>query len=99
MSVTPSCPVLLIHDDDPFRKSLIATLDQRHFAVTHQLETMAFPAISCGAYGYPVPAAVDVAVKTVREFLNGEPKIARVIFVVANDEIEATYRAALRASG
>jgi len=34
MSVTPSCQVLLIHDDDAFRKSLIATLDQRHFAVT-----------------------------------------------------------------
>lgn len=34
MSVTPSCPALLIHDDDAFRKSLIATLDQRHFAVT-----------------------------------------------------------------
>jgi CheY-like chemotaxis protein len=34
MVVTPSCPVLLIHDDDPFRKSLIATLDQKHFTVT-----------------------------------------------------------------
>ena len=34
MSVTPSCQALLIHDDDAFRKSLIATLDQRHFAVT-----------------------------------------------------------------
>jgi DNA-binding response OmpR family regulator len=34
MSVTPSCQALLIHDDDAFRKSLIKTLDQRHFAVT-----------------------------------------------------------------
>ena len=34
MSVTPSCQALLIHDDDAFRRSLIATLDQRHFAVT-----------------------------------------------------------------
>jgi ActR/RegA family two-component response regulator len=34
MSVTPSCHALLIHEDDAFRKSLIATLDTRHFAVT-----------------------------------------------------------------
>jgi DNA-binding response OmpR family regulator len=34
MAVAPSCQVLLIHDDDAFRKSLIATLDQKHFAVT-----------------------------------------------------------------
>jgi DNA-binding response OmpR family regulator len=33
-SVTPSCQALLIHDDDAFRKSLIATLDRNHFAVT-----------------------------------------------------------------
>ena len=32
--VRPSCPVLLIHDDDEFRKKLIAALDQHHFSVT-----------------------------------------------------------------
>ena len=32
--VRPSCPALLIHDDDEFRKKLIATLDQQNFAVT-----------------------------------------------------------------
>lgn len=32
--VRPSCPALLIHDDDDFRKRLIATLDQQGFAVT-----------------------------------------------------------------
>jgi DNA-binding response OmpR family regulator len=32
--VRPSCPALVIHDDDAFRKSLIATLDQQHFTVT-----------------------------------------------------------------
>jgi DNA-binding response OmpR family regulator len=34
MGVEPSCPALVIHDDDAFRKSLIAALDQRHFTVT-----------------------------------------------------------------
>jgi DNA-binding response OmpR family regulator len=32
--IAPSCPALVIHDDDTFRKSLIAALDQRHFTVT-----------------------------------------------------------------
>jgi DNA-binding response OmpR family regulator len=32
--VSPSCPALVILDDDAFRKSLIATLDQKHFTVT-----------------------------------------------------------------
>lgn len=32
--VRPSCPALLIHDDDAFRKRLIATLDQENFSVT-----------------------------------------------------------------
>jgi DNA-binding response OmpR family regulator len=35
MPVAPSCQILLVHDDDPFRRSLIATLDQRHFSVTY----------------------------------------------------------------
>lgn len=32
--VQPSCPVLVIHDDDAFRKSLIAALDSQHFTVS-----------------------------------------------------------------
>lgn len=30
----PSCPVLVVEDDDSFRKPLIAALDQAHFTVT-----------------------------------------------------------------
>ena len=35
MSVAPSCPVLVVHDDDPFRKALIVALDRKHFTVTY----------------------------------------------------------------
>lgn len=34
MTVEPSCPALLIHDDDAFRRSLITTLDEKLFSVT-----------------------------------------------------------------
>jgi DNA-binding response OmpR family regulator len=32
--VRPSCPALVVHDDDAFRRALIAALDQHHFTVT-----------------------------------------------------------------
>jgi len=34
MTVTPSCPALLVHENDAFRQALIAELDRRHFSVT-----------------------------------------------------------------
>ena len=34
LMVEPSCPALVIHDDDEFRRNLIRTLDQEHFTVT-----------------------------------------------------------------
>ena len=33
--IEPSCPAFVIHDDDAFRRKLIATLDARHFSVTY----------------------------------------------------------------
>ena len=36
--VQPSCPVLVVLDDDPFRKSLIAALDLKNFAVTFAVD-------------------------------------------------------------
>ncbi len=38
------------------------------------IKTIAFPAISCGAYGYPIPEAAQIAVKTTRNFLATETK-------------------------
>ena len=35
MVVAPSCNALLIHDEDEFRKRLIATLDEQHFSVAY----------------------------------------------------------------
>ena len=38
-------------------------------ALEHGIHSIAFPAISCGAYGYPVEEAARIAVREVREFL------------------------------
>jgi O-acetyl-ADP-ribose deacetylase len=73
-------------------------------AVENQIKTIVFPAISCGAYGYPIPKATEIAVATTRDFLAGNHSIHKVVFVLADDEICAIYKrcdAALsaRASG
>ena len=61
-------------------------------AVENQIKTIAFPAISCGAYGYPIREATRIAVETTREFLATDDKIDKVIFVVASDEILRVYQ-------
>ena len=61
-------------------------------AVENGIKTIAFPAISCGAYGYPIPEAAQMAVKTTRELLANTNKIERVIFVLWGEEVYQAYR-------
>jgi len=61
-------------------------------AVGNGIKTIAFPAISCGVYRYPISEASQIAVETTREFLANSDKIDKLIFVVATDEIFAAYR-------
>src|SRR2546430_16925849 len=60
-------------------------------ALENKIKTIAFPAISCGACGYPIPEAAEIAVKTTREFLAANDKIDKVIFALWSDEIAAAY--------
>src|SRR6266403_4614358 len=61
-------------------------------AVENGIKTIAFPAISCGAYRFPVSEAAQIAVETTRKFLANNDKMDKVIFVVMNDEILEAYR-------
>jgi O-acetyl-ADP-ribose deacetylase (regulator of RNase III) len=61
-------------------------------AVENGIKTIAFPAISCGAYGYPVEEAAQIAVKTTRDYLAAEDKIDKVIFVLWSEDIDEAYR-------
>src|SRR5437764_6448933 len=61
-------------------------------ALENGIKTIAFPAISCGAYGYPILEAVQLAVKTTREFLANTNKIERVIFVLWGEDIYQAWR-------
>jgi O-acetyl-ADP-ribose deacetylase len=63
-------------------------------AVGHALASIAFPAISCGAYGYPLELAVPLAVETVRGFERLDA-LEQVIFACASASVLAAYEAAL----
>jgi O-acetyl-ADP-ribose deacetylase len=65
-------------------------------AVENGAKTVAFPAISCGAYRYPVSEAAKIAVETTRNFLASNDQIDKVVFVLATDEILAAYLQLLR---
>lgn len=65
-------------------------------ALRHNLSTIAFPAISCGAYGYPLEAATAAAVDEVGTFLGAHSEIDEVRFVCFDARTADTYRRALR---
>ena len=61
-------------------------------AVENGIKTIAFPAISCGAYGYPIPDAAQIAVKTTRDFLGSADDIDKVIFALWDEGAYDAYR-------
>jgi len=66
-----------------------------HLALDNQLKTIAFPAISCGVYRYPITKAAFIAIRTVEEFTALHPGIDIVYFVAFDEKIEAAYKEAL----
>ncbi len=64
-----------------YRKSL-------KLAVAHEIKSIAFPAISCGVYGYPIDKACQIAMEEVKRFLAEDKSIEKVIFACNNEKIE-----------
>ncbi len=66
-------------------------------AAKHQLETLAFPAISCGIYGYPVELAAPIAIHTVANFLATQPIPEKITLICFEPAIYHAYCAAWNA--
>jgi AmmeMemoRadiSam system protein A len=64
-------------------------------ASDHGIQTIAFPAISCGVYGYPLREAAAIAVHEVVEFLNINPDIKRVVFAAFDSTVQTVLEEAL----
>ena len=60
-------------------------------AAAHDVRRIAFPAISCGVYGYPVPEACAIAVATTRAALAEHVEIAEVLFVAFDAPVADAY--------
>jgi O-acetyl-ADP-ribose deacetylase len=82
-----------IYGENPDDAELLANCyrNSLRLAAENGLKTLAFPAISCGVYGYPVREAARVAVDTVAEFLADHPEIEKVHFVVFSEEARIAY--------
>jgi len=79
--------------------ALLASCYRRslELALAHGIRTIAFPAISCGAYGYPIRAATEIAVREVRAFVTARGGLERVLFACFSEEILQAYRERLGA--
>lgn len=61
-------------------------------AKENNIKTIAFPAISCGVYRFPLEAACQIATKTVQEFVSQNNCLEKVIFIDINDAIIEIYK-------
>ncbi|MFM7151137.1 MAG: O-acetyl-ADP-ribose deacetylase [Gemmataceae bacterium] len=57
----------------------------------HGLKTVAFPAISCGAYGYPLAEAARIAIGEIRDYLIGHPEVESVKITCFSGDVHQAF--------
>jgi O-acetyl-ADP-ribose deacetylase len=77
--------------------ALLASVHRRaiEVAAERRCRTIAFPAISTGAYGYPLERAAPIAIAATRDALRAHPEVEEATFVFRDEQTLAPYRAAL----
>ena len=68
-------------------------LNSLRVAVEYDLKSIAFPAISCGVYGYPIDAATRIAFDTIYQFLAGNDSLSLVWLVAFEKNVFDTLQA------
>jgi O-acetyl-ADP-ribose deacetylase len=70
-------------------RELLASCYQRSIALAHDhaIGSIAFPAISCGIYGFPVDDAASIAVREIRAALIEAPTPSSVLLVAFGDDV------------
>jgi len=78
---------------DKGEPDLLASCYRSSFKVAREIgvRTIAFPAISCGVYHYPLEKAVEIAVRETRAELDRNKWIEKVTFACFSDEVVAAY--------
>ncbi len=67
-------------------------LNSLKLAVSNNLNSIAFPAISCGVYGYPINEACKIAINTTCDFIKNNQTIKKVIFVLFSQSDLDVYK-------
>jgi O-acetyl-ADP-ribose deacetylase (regulator of RNase III) len=85
------------HGGDKGEPALLASVHRRAIELADELgaATVAFPAISTGAYGYPVELAAPVAVTATKEALAAHPSVEAARFVFRDEATLEVYQAVL----
>jgi O-acetyl-ADP-ribose deacetylase (regulator of RNase III) len=85
------------HGGDEGEAELLASCHRRAIELADELgcTSVAFPAISTGAYGYPVELAAPVAISATKEALAAHPSVELARFVFRDERTLAPYRALL----
>jgi O-acetyl-ADP-ribose deacetylase (regulator of RNase III) len=83
-----------IHGED----ELLAGCYLNVFALVEEygIKSVALPAISTGAYGYPLDRAARIALAEIKRFLETDPPIERLLVVCYRPEVYEAYREALQ---
>lgn len=73
-----------VYSGKPRDKTLLTGCYQNslQLAAENNVHSLAFPAISCGVYGYPIEKACKIAVDTTCSFLKNNPSIEKVTFML-----------------
>jgi len=82
-----------VYSNNPSDPDLLAACYKNSFAIAaeHGLSSIAFPAISCGVYRYPVEEACAIALRETVEALNRYPDIEQVVFALFSDAHVRVY--------
>jgi len=85
------------HGGKHHEPELLASCYRSCFARTseHQVRSIAFPAISCGVFGYPIDQATDIAVRETVAFLRSNLSMETVYFACFGEEVYSAYASRL----
>lgn len=78
-------------EGDEDRKLREATLNSLKIADENHLESISFPAISTGIFGYPVERCAQIMLSTGLEYLKGETGLRRVVFCLYGEGSFSTF--------
>ena len=82
-----------IYSGKPTDPDMLQSCYQNSFniAIHKELSSIAFPAISCGVYGYPLELAAEIALQTSLKTLAKAPQLQQVLFVLFSQADQAVY--------